>query len=474
MFEELHQTNMAGKCYGVYRGSVIDNTDPDGCCRIRVAVAGVHSNSRNNAPIETYPWANQCQSLIGGGIAQSGIYSVPQVGAQVFVMFEGGNPMRPLYFGTAIGKWNGDIGEDATNFRTNGNLAIKGISDVPGTIAKTDLYEYRKQLAGSISDKLSVAEWCHIGTDPVKAIFGDWQFPGPQAPSDVTSMIRIQSETGVSIEIDSNPVATREGQKINGTQRLTLSHPGGSYLEMQVDGQTQFVSGNERYDMIFGNHKKWIGGGYFLNSTGDINFKCLGMALETTGSQSIKCFGTQQIYVQTGTQTIATGAGNQTMTCGAGLQSFNTLAGSQQFKVLGGNQTFNVEGNQINWVNGDQSEWVLGNQILEVSGVQTVDCKGNRTIYVTGATEEMYSGSYFKNVTGTAEYNYMGLAAYNYVTATVLVDTLYELTGTNVHIKSGGTGSLSAGGMLTLYAGGNLNIQSASTTITGIVNFVSA
>ena len=77
------------KYYGKYRGTVLVNLDPEQIGRIQAEVPDV---------LGTLPsgWAMPCVPLAG---AQSGTYVVPQVGAAVWVEFEGGDPDRPIWTG---------------------------------------------------------------------------------------------------------------------------------------------------------------------------------------------------------------------------------------------------------------------------------------------------------------------------------------------------------------------------------------
>ena len=108
--------------FGIYRGQVISNLDPEGRRRLQLRVPEVLGG-------ETSPWADACvppgwsQGLVqdhshtGGEHAQeigSGAHAhamhahqlrrvVPTVGEGVWVMFEGGDRERPVWIGT----WGG-------------------------------------------------------------------------------------------------------------------------------------------------------------------------------------------------------------------------------------------------------------------------------------------------------------------------------------------------------------------------------
>ena len=72
--------------YGVYRGIVVDTQDPLNKGRLRLQVPQVLLEEETG-----WAWASY----------QPGVLNVlPQVGAGVFVMFEGGDPSFPIWLGT--------------------------------------------------------------------------------------------------------------------------------------------------------------------------------------------------------------------------------------------------------------------------------------------------------------------------------------------------------------------------------------
>ncbi|UTW11334.1 phage baseplate assembly protein V [Marinobacterium rhizophilum] len=78
------------KYYGKFRGFVVDNQDPEQRARVRVRVPSVFGQQ------DTF-WALPC--LPFGGLADQGLFMVPEVGAQVWVEFEEGNQDYPIWTG---------------------------------------------------------------------------------------------------------------------------------------------------------------------------------------------------------------------------------------------------------------------------------------------------------------------------------------------------------------------------------------
>jgi type VI secretion system (T6SS) baseplate-like injector VgrG len=86
MIEELFSPK---KYYGKYRGTVINNVDPMQLGRIQVAVPDV------SAAVPT-SWAMPCLPVSG---INNGVFTVPAIGAGVWVEFEQGNPDHPIWVG---------------------------------------------------------------------------------------------------------------------------------------------------------------------------------------------------------------------------------------------------------------------------------------------------------------------------------------------------------------------------------------
>ncbi len=76
------------KFYGKYRGKVLDNVDPEILGRILANVAAV--------PVSVLNWAMPCVPYAG---FQVGFYTMPPIGANVWIEYEGGDPNFPIWSG---------------------------------------------------------------------------------------------------------------------------------------------------------------------------------------------------------------------------------------------------------------------------------------------------------------------------------------------------------------------------------------
>ncbi len=88
---------LGGRFYGVYPALVTDIADPDGQGRVRVRLPW--SPDTDGASYEA--WARLATLMAGG---DRGTWFVPDVGDEVLVVFEAGDPRRPYVVGAL---WNG-------------------------------------------------------------------------------------------------------------------------------------------------------------------------------------------------------------------------------------------------------------------------------------------------------------------------------------------------------------------------------
>ena len=75
--------------YGKYRGTVVNNVDPEQIGRIQAIVPGVEGFLPSSWALPCLPW---------GGI-NTGVFTVPAMGAGVWIEFEHGDPNYPIWTG---------------------------------------------------------------------------------------------------------------------------------------------------------------------------------------------------------------------------------------------------------------------------------------------------------------------------------------------------------------------------------------
>jgi phage baseplate assembly protein gpV len=120
-----------GRYYGKYRGQVTDNNDPSNLGRVKAQVPRVLGD------LQTTGWA--LPAFTYGGAPEQGLFAVPDIGAGVWMEFEGGDLSYPIWSGT----WytSGDIPESAQPgkkvFKTKSGHKIV-LDDDGGSLEITD------------------------------------------------------------------------------------------------------------------------------------------------------------------------------------------------------------------------------------------------------------------------------------------------------------------------------------------------
>ena len=109
---------MSQKYYGKYRGSVLNNVDPMQMGRLLVQVPDVEALLPSS-------WAMPCFPFTG---KQMGAYTLPQIGAGVWVEYEQGDPNYPIWSGC----WYGSAAEVPA-------LALAGNPASPSVVLQSGL-----------------------------------------------------------------------------------------------------------------------------------------------------------------------------------------------------------------------------------------------------------------------------------------------------------------------------------------------
>ena len=85
------------KFNGIYRGLVMNNTDPQFLGRIKIKVFPMFINIED----DHLPGAVPAFSIFSGAGSNFGTFAVPEIGSFVFVFFEGNSVHQPVYFAEA-------------------------------------------------------------------------------------------------------------------------------------------------------------------------------------------------------------------------------------------------------------------------------------------------------------------------------------------------------------------------------------
>jgi uncharacterized protein involved in type VI secretion and phage assembly len=125
---DLPSTLTASHYFGVYPAVVHDNQDPDGQGRVLVRLPW--SPDAGGGAYKA--WARLATTMAGGG---RGTWFVPEVGDEVLVSFQGGDPRWPYVIGAL---WNGQDDPPETMDSDNNIRSIVSRSGIRITLDDTD------------------------------------------------------------------------------------------------------------------------------------------------------------------------------------------------------------------------------------------------------------------------------------------------------------------------------------------------
>jgi hypothetical protein len=119
-----------GRFFGKYRGQITDNNDPDNLGRIKAKVPRVLGDEESG-------WA--LPAFIYGGASEQGLFALPDVGAGVWIEFEGGDLSYPVWTGTwyTSGAIPESAGPGQKVLKTKSGHKIV-LDDDAGSVALTD------------------------------------------------------------------------------------------------------------------------------------------------------------------------------------------------------------------------------------------------------------------------------------------------------------------------------------------------
>jgi len=225
------------KIFGIHRGVVEDNNDPDRLCRCRVRVLGVHDELKkkddlNGIPTDELPWSEPCYGLFQGSVSGNGTWMVPLQGSYVFVFFESGNWMHPRYFLSAPGM--PELPPDPE----------KGFNDPAAQWPAADWLKepdthrlMKKDKLGMTSLLLTKLPNQRKGNDI--AIGGTWDECPPMYSAKYPYNNVFHSYKDIYVEVDNT----------DGSERFHLYHPSNSYIEIGSTGNMTLRNAKARWDI---------------------------------------------------------------------------------------------------------------------------------------------------------------------------------------------------------------------------------
>ena len=115
------------------RGKVVDNNDPLNIGRVRVRIVHMHgsySDDENEVlPPNVIPTKNLCWAFVAQPFPvsfESGSYMLPEIGSNVFVMFEDGDNEKPVVIGYSYGSHKNNSYKIGNSFKSETYTKDKG------------------------------------------------------------------------------------------------------------------------------------------------------------------------------------------------------------------------------------------------------------------------------------------------------------------------------------------------------------
>jgi len=346
-----HMQMKTSNFYGIYRGVIEDNNDPDMLGRCKIRIWGIHTDNivpdnLEGIPTENLPWSEPCLGLIEGSVSGNGLFSIPLPGSHVFLFFEGGNWQSPRYFATSPGQ-----PEDAPD-------PTAGFNDPTGTYPRSDRLgepDWHRLARGDTTE--TVIDWRNqnIDTGVTKADGETWDEPESAYAAEYPDNIVLSTHSGITIEIDST----------EGAERVHVYHPSNSYLEIDAVGNMVFRNDGQRFEITRQSRNKHV-----LvddNETIDVD-------------KTSKVGGDETIDI--------------------GHDRIKTV-GNNDTETVGNNKTMTTGANETNDVGGTLDETVGAGWIINVTGDADITATGDITATATGTATVQGSLGILKGTSNT-------------------------------------------------------------------------
>lgn len=329
--------------YGIFRGVIEDNNDPEKAGRCRVRVFGIHSELNIKTVLEGIPvdellWAEPAMGLIEGSITGFGLWSVPVQGSHVFVFFENGNPMQPRYFATVPGIPTEAPAQPDERSKVgfqdpDGVYPIQTAEqpDHPNELNEPDVHK----LARGETQFTLVNEKIDRQIIDIQTADGNtWNEPLPYYDARYPENIVLATHGGITVELDNTVIpAEGEGGTEVGKRRISIYHPSHTFIEISEEGDISFRNERDRFEIVTRNRKIYIMAGE--DKTVDLN-----QTLYVKNDKTEKVGGDE---VKTVENDYTLNVGNE-MTEDVGASKSVTVA-QDMTEDIGGNLEITVGGN---------------------------------------------------------------------------------------------------------------------------------
>lgn len=252
---------------GIYRGVVEDNNPNDSKTgeplkdgRIKIRIWGLHTSNKSTdiyegIPTDDLPLAYPALGLFEGSQSGFGVWTVPLNGSHVFVFFEQGNHMRPIYFASAPGipKYKADTEVGFND--PNGEFPKENRLDEP---------DYHR-LARGESDTTVLTEREDSRMTGISTPESSWDEPEPEYNAEYPNNKVIATHNGIVIEIDDT----------DENQRLHIYHPSKTYIEISTDGNLTIKSAGDNFTIALGDKNIYSEKSVNITAEKSVNIKTI-------------------------------------------------------------------------------------------------------------------------------------------------------------------------------------------------------
>lgn len=238
--------------YGIYRGVVEDNEDPEELGRCKIRIWGIHTKEIEKTPTEgvptdELPWAEPILSLFEGSVSGFGAWTVPLQGSHVMVFFEAGHIMQPRFFASVPGKPT-EPPDSSEGFWDPDEIYPIESNEPPHKPNELGESDFHRLARGDKSDTIVESKEDELDLGIPIALGGDWDEPDPYYAAEYPKNKVFATRKGITIEIDDT----------DGEERIHIYHPSNSYIEINHEGSVVIRNAKDKFEIVDENKKTHI------------------------------------------------------------------------------------------------------------------------------------------------------------------------------------------------------------------------
>ena len=392
----------------LHYGVVEDRVDPAQMGRVKVRVAGIHTQNKQELPTDDLPWSMVMTPTTSPSASGVGVTPYLVEGSWVVCTFiddfkqqllvMGTLPGLPVEFRSASVGFSSQVGAYPRETSVNDLPAASR----PADIANHPTFQARSR---NVMEGIVQAAPCRVDTVSTPST-EEGYYDRPEVNEDDPAVTRQNNmyplnyveeyEGGHVVEFGNTP----------GEERYSYTHPTGAYQEFDGAGTYNMKAVGNHYEWshrnrnmvimgdcnitVYGGMRHYVKGDYHLEVEGNYTQNILKSFKQKVGSNY------ESEVLQDFSQTI----GNN---CNQQIKQNRTItitAGNDRLTVSAGSQYLTVQSNVLNTVNGNRTETTLGNKsevtlgsatyfgktVLNLDSATTVSSKSSGNTQISAAT----------------------------------------------------------------------------------------